>query len=68
MGPFPRSSKGNSYLLVIGDWFTKYTLPYPMRQATAKSIVKFIENQVFLVFGVPQFIICDNGIQYRVLK
>lgn len=70
MGPFPRSSKGNSYLLVVGDWFTKYTLLFPMRQATSQNIVKFMENQVFLVFGVPQFIICDNGTQFasRVFK
>lgn len=70
MGPFPRSSKGNCYLLVVGDWFTKYTLLHPMRQATAQNIVKFIENQVFLAFGVPQFIVCDNGTQFagRIFK
>ncbi|KAJ8975115.1 hypothetical protein NQ317_000957 [Molorchus minor] len=70
MGPFPRSSKGNCYLLVVGDWFSKYTLLHPMRQATAQNVVKFIENHVFLAFGVPQFIICDNGTQFagRVFK
>lgn len=63
MGPLPRSSKGNSYLLVVADWFTKYTLLLPMRKAIASTIVKFMENEVFLVYGVPQFIICDNGSQ-----
>ncbi|KAJ8928224.1 hypothetical protein NQ314_019231 [Rhamnusium bicolor] len=65
MGPFPRSPKGYSYLLVVGDWFTKYTLLHPMRQATAPSIVKFMESQVFLTYGVPQFILCDNGESIR---
>lgn len=64
MGPFPRSSKGNTHLLVVGDWFTKYTLVCPMRKATAQNVVKFMENEVFLVFGVPQFILCDNGTQF----
>lgn len=64
MGPFPRSSKGNTHLLVVGDWFTKYTLLCPMRKATAQNIVTFLENEVFLVFGVPQFILCDNGTQF----
>lgn len=64
MGPFPRSKHGNCYLLVAADWFTKYTLLHPMRKATAENIVKFIENNVFLSFGVPQFIIVDNGTQF----
>lgn len=25
MGPFPRSPRGFNYLLVVGDWFSKYT-------------------------------------------
>lgn len=64
MGPLPRSSNGNSYLLVVADWFSKYSLLFPMRRAIASTIVKFMENQVFLVYGVPQFIICDNGKQF----
>lgn len=64
LGPLPRSKKGNCYLLVISDWFSKYTLLHPMRKATAENIIKFMENEIFLVFGVPQFIICDNGTQF----
>lgn len=64
MGPFPRSSKGYTHLLVVGDWFTKYTLLHPMRKASAQNIVQFIENEVFLVFGVCQFVLCDNGTQF----
>lgn len=64
MGPFPRSSRGNRYLLVVSDWLTKYTLLHPMKEATAHSVAKFVENDVFLVFGVPQFIIVDNGTQF----
>lgn len=64
MGPFPRSPRGFSYLLVVADWFSKYTLLCPMRDATANNVVKFLENQVFLIYGVPQFIICDNGSQF----
>lgn len=65
MGPFPRSSQGNSYLLVAADWFTKYTLLCPMRKANAAKIVNFLENEIFLVYGVPQVIICDNGTEFN---
>lgn len=64
MGPFPRSSNSNAYLLVVADWLTKYTLLHPMRKATAQNVVKFMENAVFLTFGVPQLILCDNGTQF----
>lgn len=61
MGPFPRSSKGHCHLLVITDFFTKYTLMHPLRNATANAIVTYMENEVFLVYGVPQIVLCDNG-------
>jgi hypothetical protein len=63
-GPLPRTKSGNQYLLVVVDWFTKYVLVKPLAKATSKSIINFIENEVFLKYGVPQIIICDNGSQY----
>lgn len=35
-----------------------------MRQATANAIVKFLEHQVVLVHGVPQFVVNDNDQQF----
>lgn len=64
VGPFPRSTRGFTHMLTVTDWFTKYTLVHPLRQATAPNIVKFIESDVFLIFGVCQFVICDNGSQF----
>ena len=65
MGPFPRSSTGHVYLLVVADWFSKFVILEPLRQATAKSIAKFVEERVILYFGSPQIIICDNGTQFK---
>lgn len=64
LGPFPRSKKGNQHLLVVTDWFSKFVLVHPMSRATASAIIKFLENQVFLIFGVPQIVLCDNGVQF----
>lgn len=64
VGPFPRSKKGNTQLLVVTDWFTKFVLVQPMAKATAAGVIKFLENQVFLLFGVPQIVMCDNGVQF----
>lgn len=61
MGPFPRSKSRNTQLLVVTDWFTKFVIVKPLPQATAASVVKFLENSVFLTFGVPQLVLCDNA-------
>lgn len=61
MGPLPKSSKGFSYLLVVSDYFSKYVLLHPMRQANANTIIKYLENEVFLVYGTPQILTCDNA-------
>lgn len=54
MSPYPGSKSGNQYLEVVVDWFTKYVVVHPMSRATAKNIVRYIENHVFLIYGVPQ--------------
>lgn len=65
IGPFPRSTKGNQYVLVVTDYFSKFSLTFPLRKATAQVVTRHIEEDVFLVFGVPKVMLCDNGPQYR---
>jgi Integrase core domain len=64
LGPLTRSKKGNSYLLVISDWFSKGVVLRPLRAAESKSLVEFMEHQIFLQKGVPEKIISDNGKQF----
>lgn len=65
LGPYPRSKAGNSYILVVLDKFSKFVLLKPLKRATAQEIVKFLESEVFHVFGVPKTLFSDNGVQYR---
>ena len=65
VGPLPRSSSGYTHILVIVDSFTKYVVLFPLRSALAKLLVKHVEEGIFLLYGVPQTIICDNGVQMR---
>lgn len=64
LGPYPRSKEGNRYVFVVVDWFTKFVLVQPMPNASSKRILKFIENNVFLIYGVPQIFMVDNGSQF----
>lgn len=64
IGPLPRSLKGFKYLLVVTDTFTKYSILKPLRAATANLVSKHLEEDVFMAYGVPQYIICDNGSEF----
>lgn len=64
IGPLPLSKSQNIFILVVCDMFTKYSLFFPIRTANSKTICHIVENEVFLVFGIPQYFICDNGRQY----
>ncbi|KAF2905187.1 hypothetical protein ILUMI_00997 [Ignelater luminosus] len=39
MGPLPKSISGNSYLLVVSDWLTKFVLLKPLRKASASNCI-----------------------------
>lgn len=65
VGPLPRSKRGNSFILVVTDYLSKFNLLFPLRKATGAAVVQKLENEVLLIFGVPRLIICDNGPQYR---
>lgn len=65
IGPLPRSPQGYTHILVVSDCFSKYVILFPTRSPTSKSLVKNIEEGVFLVYGVPEYILCDNGVQFR---
>lgn len=65
VGPLPRTRSGNQYIFVIADCFSKFPLLFPLRFATASAIVKILDTHVFPIFGCPNSIILDNGVQFR---
>lgn len=64
VGPLPVSRKQNTFLLVITCCFSKYCLLFPIKRATAEIVTKILEENVFLIHGVPETIILDNGKQF----
>lgn len=64
LGPYPRSKAGNTSILIVLDQFSKFILLKPLRKASASEVVRFVEQEVFHVFGVPESIWSDNGVQF----
>lgn len=65
VGPLPRSISGYCYIFSVQDIFSKYVLLFPLRAATANAVSKIIEDDVILVYGAPEKVILDNGVQFR---
>lgn len=64
VGPLPVSRKQNTFLLVVTCCFSKFCLMFPIRRATADIICKILEENVFLVHGIPSTVLMDNGRQF----
>ena len=64
LGPYPRSKRGNTVLLVVLDQFSKYVLLKPLRQAKSLNVTEYLEADVFNVYGVPESVLTDNGVQF----
>lgn len=61
LGPYPRSKRGNVWLLVVTDFFSKFVMVQCMRAATAPGVCAFTENQIFTLFGAPSICVTDNA-------
>lgn len=60
LGPFVRSKRGNSYLLVIVDSFTKYINITPVKNVKGSTTIRVIKEHMSY-FGVPTRLITDRG-------
>jgi hypothetical protein len=64
VGPFPKSTNGFMHVLVVGDYFSKFSLFFPLRRATSAAVIRKLEDEVFLMYGAPQYLLTDNGKQF----
>ena len=65
LGELPLTEKGNKYILVVSDYFTKWTEAFPMPNMEAVTVAQLIVEEVVARFGVPCEIHSDQGRQYE---
>ena len=58
------SSKGHKYILVVCDYFTKYTEAYPLTDKTARSMADALMDKWLPTFGFPLFLHSDQGKEF----
>ena len=61
LGPLPETERGNRYILVIGDYFTRWKEAFAMKDMEAVSVAKCLVNEVICRFGVPDSLHTDQG-------
>lgn len=65
LGELPRTERGNRYILVVSDYFTKWTECFAIPNMEAKTVADVIVREVVPRFAVPSVIHSDQGKQFE---
>jgi len=60
-GPYPVSRRGNSYVLVIIDQFSKFVNLVACPQANAAAVLRALYERIICIHGPPEKLLSDNG-------
>lgn len=65
LGRFPKSTRGNKWIIVCTDYFTRYAVTKALPTAEAEEVAKFLLEEVLLKHGAPRVIITDRGAVFQ---
>ena len=65
VGPFPESRNGNSYVLVAGDYFTRWMEAYAIPNQEAITVAEKLVDELFCRFSPPEQLHSDQGKQFE---
>ena len=61
LGPLPITTRGNKYILVVGDYFTKWVESFPLASIEAEKVAEVFVHQFVCRFGTPNILHTDQG-------
>ena len=61
LGPLPETAAKNKYILVVGDYFSKWTEAYALPNQEAQTVAKVVAEQWVCRFGTPRTLHSDQG-------
>jgi transposase-like protein len=59
--PLPETKDGHRYVLVAIDHYSKWCEARHVKDHDAIVAARFLEQEIMCRFGVPKFILIDNG-------
>lgn len=54
VGPLPESEKGNSYIMVVGDYYTRWMEAIPIPNQEAVTVAEKLVDEIFMRFSTPE--------------
>ena len=65
-GPLPVTPRGNTYILLVTDRFSRRADMFPVTAAeyTAEGTANVLVNKYIPLWGCPRTILSDNGLQF----
>ena len=63
VGKLPRTQNGNSYILTIMDFATRYMEAIPLKRVDADTTCSAL-MEVFARYGIPEEVLSDNGCNF----
>ncbi|XP_026022288.1 uncharacterized protein LOC113021785 [Astatotilapia calliptera] len=61
MGPLNETERRNRYVLVIQDYFTKWTEAFPIPDERAATVAEVVASEWVCRYGIPQALHSDQG-------
>ena len=61
MGPLPTSARGDVYILMVTDVFTKWVEAFPLHDTVATTLARILVEEVICRYEVPDSIHSDQG-------
>ena len=65
LGPLPESENRHKYILVAGDYFTRWMEVYPIPNQEAATVATKITEEFFFRFSPPEQLHSDQGRQFE---
>ena len=59
--PLPEFPNGNTHILVVSDYFTKWTEAYAIPNEEATTVAQILTNEFFFRFSLPSQLHSDQG-------
>ncbi len=61
VGPLPTTIAGNSYIVVINDWFTRWPEAFAIPNQQDETICQLIVEEICCRYGCPEYLHSDRG-------
>jgi len=59
--PLPETKSGNMYILMAIDHYSKWCKAKAVVDHSVKTASRFLEDDIICRYGIPRFILIDNG-------